>query len=42
MTYTAPSLTEVGSVRDLTQGQGIKGDADSFNLFGWTITYGHS
>lgn len=38
MTYVPPSLTEVGSVRELTQGQGIRGDADSFWIFSW----GHS
>jgi hypothetical protein len=44
--YESPTVTELGSVADFTQGQGIRGDADSihFQFFGHdiTISWGHS
>ncbi|MGH1561885.1 lasso RiPP family leader peptide-containing protein [Mumia sp. DW29H23] len=35
MAYEAPKLTEVGSVRDLTLGQGLDGNDDQFLFFTW-------
>jgi len=37
MRYESPTLTEVGSVRGLTLGEGVKGNDDT--LF-WFIRYG--
>jgi hypothetical protein len=34
--YDAPKLDEIGSVADVTRGEGLKGDDDSFLWF----TYG--
>lgn len=42
--YVSPQLTEVGSVRDLTLGDGFRGNDDTFVFSIWghqiTITYG--
>lgn len=38
--YTAPTITEVGSVRDLTLGEGWRGRDDSVTFFGITFNYG--
>lgn len=33
--YESPSITEVGSVRDLTLAQGLTGNDDRFLWFTW-------
>ena len=38
--YEAPKMTEVGSVRDLTLGEGVWGRDDSFSFLGFTVHYG--
>lgn len=35
MAYQPPVLDEVGSVRELTLGQGFKGSADQVWIFSW-------
>jgi hypothetical protein len=44
--YETPTITEVGTLRDLTLGQGFAGNDDhlQFTVFGYTvnIAYGHS
>lgn len=47
MTYESPTLTTVGSLRELTLGDGVQGDADNFVFttpWGWDISvdYGTS
>lgn len=34
-TYEAPTLDEIGTVADVTRGEGLKGDADSWWIFSW-------
>lgn len=34
-TYESPTIAEVGSVQDLTLGQGLQGNADSLWIFSW-------
>lgn len=41
-TYEAPQLTTVGSLKDLTLGDGWRGNDDSFMFFGIEIEYGTS
>lgn len=42
--YESPQLTEVGSVKDLTLGEGIRGNDDTFVFSIWghqfSISYG--
>ncbi|WP_154795466.1 lasso RiPP family leader peptide-containing protein [Occultella kanbiaonis] len=33
--YESPMIQEVGSVRDLTLGQGLRGSDDSLGWFSW-------
>jgi hypothetical protein len=40
--YEAPSILELGSVADFTQGRGIRGDADSIFFLGHEFSWGRS
>lgn len=42
--YEAPTIVELGSVADFTQGEGFWGDHDSLFIFGYDtgIDYGQS
>ena len=38
--YEAPTLDEIGSVADVTRGEGLQGSDDSFQWFIFKIDYG--
>lgn len=42
MQYEAPSITEVGTVRELTLAQGLSGNDDQFLFFTWGTDPTHS
>ena len=35
-TYESPQLIELGTITEITQGWGARGNSDSFCFFGWS------
>lgn len=40
--YEAPTISEMGSVSEVTQGNGWRGNHDRISFFGVTVTWGQN